>query len=97
MQNRSVKFACPIIDGEKWSATEWLHVRAFSVSSRTSSDCVDENLNCTNWADLGECEINPLYMVGSISRVQVIVGRAAKCAHLSNGYYEEIKIYIALK
>ena len=29
-----------------------------------NGECVDENENCPRWAKVGECDKNPLYMVG---------------------------------
>lgn len=64
---KSLHGSCPVIEGEKWSATKWIHVRAFekSLIQSKTGDCVDENENCSLWAKAGECEKNPLYMVGS--------------------------------
>lgn len=62
----SLHGSCPVIEGEKWSATKWIHVRSFEVSNRKISEgCVDENDSCTHWASIGECKKNPTYMVGS--------------------------------
>ncbi|KAB1211624.1 Prolyl 4-hydroxylase subunit alpha-1 [Morella rubra] len=62
----SLHGSCPVIEGEKWSATKWIHVRSFDKSVRHAvGDCVDENENCPMWAKSGECEKNPIYMVGS--------------------------------
>ncbi|KAF5457198.1 hypothetical protein F2P56_021316 [Juglans regia] len=63
----SLHGSCPVIEGEKWSATKWIHVRSFEKSARhpDNGDCVDEDENCPMWAKSGECEKNPLYMVGS--------------------------------
>ncbi|KAF9607382.1 hypothetical protein IFM89_034148 [Coptis chinensis] len=60
--------SCPVIKGEKWSATRWIHVNGFghTTEERVASEgCVDENVNCVEWAASGECEKNPLYMVGT--------------------------------
>uniref|UniRef100_A0A7N0SWL0 procollagen-proline 4-dioxygenase n=1 Tax=Kalanchoe fedtschenkoi TaxID=63787 RepID=A0A7N0SWL0_KALFE len=62
----SLHGSCPVIKGEKWSATKWIHVRSFAPPDfKLSGDCKDENENCVRWAALGECTKNPLYMVGS--------------------------------
>ncbi|BFG26761.1 hypothetical protein CerSpe_130350 [Prunus speciosa] len=63
----SLHGSCPVIEGEKWSATKWIHVRSFekSIKHAVSGDCADENDNCPLWAKAGECEKNPTYMVGS--------------------------------
>ncbi|KAJ8774914.1 hypothetical protein K2173_019918 [Erythroxylum novogranatense] len=63
----SLHGSCPVIEGEKWSATKWIHVRSLHMFERPLSkeDCVDENDMCRYWAKIGECEKNPLYMVGS--------------------------------
>ncbi|XP_019185786.1 PREDICTED: probable prolyl 4-hydroxylase 7 [Ipomoea nil] len=58
----SLHGSCPVLEGEKWSATKWIHVRSFEIPS---SGCTDKNSNCSRWAAAGECEKNPLYMVGT--------------------------------
>ncbi|MCD7456910.1 putative prolyl 4-hydroxylase 6 [Datura stramonium] len=58
----SLHGSCPVIEGEKWSATKWIHVRSFETPS---NECEDQNPHCSQWAANGECEKNPLYMVGS--------------------------------
>ncbi|CAL5368007.1 unnamed protein product [Camellia sinensis] len=71
----SLHGSCPVIEGDKWSATRWIHVRSFQVTSKsTNGDCVDENENCAQWAASGECKRNPLYMVGS----EGVVGNCMK-------------------
>lgn len=63
----SLHGSCPVIEGEKWSATKWIHVRSFEKSLKQQGDeeCADMNKNCALWAKAGECKKNPIYMVGT--------------------------------
>ncbi|CAN6307889.1 unnamed protein product [Urochloa humidicola] len=62
----SLHASCPVIEGEKWSATKWIHVRSFRLPKPTSDDeCRDEDDKCPKWAAAGECAKNPEYMVGT--------------------------------
>ncbi|XP_058076239.1 probable prolyl 4-hydroxylase 4 isoform X2 [Magnolia sinica] len=60
----SLHAGCPVIEGEKWSATKWIHVSSFDKII-DAGDCKDENEHCERWAALGECWKNQEYMVGS--------------------------------
>lgn len=62
----SLHAGCPVIEGEKWSATKWIHVDSFDKVLGSAGNCTDTNNNCQRWADLGECTKNPEYMVGSL-------------------------------
>ncbi|XP_055804284.1 probable prolyl 4-hydroxylase 6 [Solanum dulcamara] len=58
----SLHGSCPVIKGEKWSATKWIHVRSYdSIPDK----CVDVYPDCSGWAASGECDKNPSYMVGT--------------------------------
>ncbi len=61
----SLHTGCPVIEGEKWSATKWIHVASFEKQRPKSSDCENENDKCEEWAAYGECKKNPAYMVGT--------------------------------
>ncbi|XP_059632622.1 probable prolyl 4-hydroxylase 4 isoform X2 [Cornus florida] len=61
----SLHAGCPVIEGEKWSATKWIHVDSFDKILGASGNCTDENPNCDRWAALGECTRNAEYMVGT--------------------------------
>ncbi|XP_061956141.1 probable prolyl 4-hydroxylase 12 isoform X2 [Populus nigra] len=57
---------CPVLEGEMWYATKKFYLRAIKVfSDSEGSECTDEDENCPSWAALGECEKNPVYMIGS--------------------------------
>ncbi|KAF3785544.1 putative prolyl 4-hydroxylase 7 [Nymphaea thermarum] len=58
----SLHGSCPVIKGEKWSATCWIHVRRFGSAPPEIGGCVDDNQHCPLWASGGECEKNPAYM-----------------------------------
>lgn len=61
----SLHAGCPVIEGEKWSATKWIHVDSFDKILDTGGNCTDMNESCERWAALGECTKNREYMVGS--------------------------------
>ncbi|MCL7026864.1 hypothetical protein MKW94_018390 [Papaver nudicaule] len=65
----SLHGGCPVLEGEKWSATKWIHVDSFDKivgnGGGSGGSCTDDNDRCEQWAALGECTKNPEYMVGS--------------------------------
>ncbi|KAI9386459.1 hypothetical protein POPTR_010G027201v4 [Populus trichocarpa] len=56
---------CPVIEGEKWSATKWIHVDSFDKNVEAGGNCTDQNESCERWAALGERTKNTEYTVGS--------------------------------
>lgn len=61
----SLHAGCPVIKGEKWSATKWIRVASFDKVYHTQGNCTDDNESCEKWAALGECIKNPEYMIGT--------------------------------
>lgn len=61
----SMHAGCPVIKGEKWSATKWIHESSNDPPHSDPTVCQDDNENCKLWAKVGECEKNPKYMIGS--------------------------------
>ncbi|WVZ62283.1 hypothetical protein U9M48_012047 [Paspalum notatum var. saurae] len=66
---RSLHGSCPVIQGEKWSAPKWIHVRSYENPQAMDEDavegCTDRSEHCAQWAAAGECGKNPVYMVGA--------------------------------
>eukprot|EP00850_Spirogloea_muscicola_P005381 SM000024S07843 [mRNA] locus=s24:787619:790423:- [translate_table: standard] len=63
----SLHTGCPVVQGEKYSATKWIHVNSFDPKPRPDPNkCTDEEARCGEWAAMGECTKNPEFMVGSV-------------------------------
>jgi len=68
---------CPVVRGEKWTATKWIHVNPtnqwnqnnhkvhYAGGPANSETCKDTNAACPGWAEGGECTANPGFMVNS--------------------------------
>ncbi|XP_011012534.1 PREDICTED: probable prolyl 4-hydroxylase 4 [Populus euphratica] len=62
----SLHAGCPVIEGEKWSATKWIHVDSSDKNAEAGGKCTDQNESCEGWAALGERTKNTEYTVGSL-------------------------------
>ncbi|GMI96318.1 hypothetical protein like AT4G25600 [Hibiscus trionum] len=61
---------CPILEGEMWHAIKFFYPRAvarelISFDSGRNDECSDEDASCAHWAAIGECQRNPVFMIGS--------------------------------
>ncbi|GAV79306.1 ShK domain-containing protein [Cephalotus follicularis] len=70
----SSHFRCPFLEGEMWYAIKFFHLRSVikekvpfgsDGSESDDSECADEDESCPQWAALGECQRNPVFMIGS--------------------------------
>ncbi|KAL4575819.1 hypothetical protein LXL04_011906 [Taraxacum kok-saghyz] len=63
----SMHARCPVVEGDMWWATKIFVVNSKAIKMKEKDDdlCTDEDDNCPQWAGFGECERNPIYMVGS--------------------------------
>ncbi|CAI5495508.1 unnamed protein product [Closterium sp. Naga37s-1] len=66
---KSLHAGCPVISGEKWSATKWIRVDAFytpsgapAVAPPSDGSCEDKAQHCVYWKTQGECDKNQEYM-----------------------------------
>ena len=68
IDRHSLHAGCPVIKGEKWTGTKWIHQTPFRYNpgkkKRGKAGCEDLREECEGWAYHGECEANPLFMVG---------------------------------
>ncbi|KAK9060881.1 hypothetical protein SSX86_018061 [Deinandra increscens subsp. villosa] len=62
---------CPITEGDLWWATKIFVLNSVTrrnkIALETGDDdlCTDEDDSCQQWAAVGECERNPIFMVGT--------------------------------
>ncbi|CAK8532583.1 unnamed protein product [Lathyrus sativus] len=60
---------CPVLKGDMWSAVKFFYAKSVNggeISTTPDVDeCTDEDDNCPAWAATGECQGNPVFMVGS--------------------------------
>ncbi|WVZ72510.1 hypothetical protein U9M48_020957 [Paspalum notatum var. saurae] len=59
---------CSVLEGEEWLAIKHIYLRKIDIpkSSLASEDeCTDEDDRCVSWAAAGECDKNPIFMIGS--------------------------------
>ncbi|KAJ8752245.1 hypothetical protein K2173_003881 [Erythroxylum novogranatense] len=69
----SSHLGCPVLEGKMWSATKFFYLRPIDggkasvlvPSESDGSECADEDDNCARWAAIGECQRNPIFMIGS--------------------------------
>ncbi|KAJ0987920.1 hypothetical protein J5N97_006276 [Dioscorea zingiberensis] len=64
----SVHSSCKVLEGKKWTAIKQIHVRTFDQNQpliELKGYCTDEDDNCSHWAAIGECQRNPVYMLGT--------------------------------
>jgi prolyl 4-hydroxylase len=73
--------SCPVIRGVKYAATKWFHVAHYAMNGERAVQvdhvvhrpspppappgCTDSHENCAGWAEGGECESNPGFMIGT--------------------------------
>ncbi|KAK8452479.1 hypothetical protein SEVIR_5G119800v4 [Setaria viridis] len=59
---------CSVLEGEEWLAVKHIHLRKTDTPKSlfaSEDECTDEDARCVGWAAGGECDRNPLFMIGS--------------------------------
>lgn len=65
----STHASCPTWAGEKWVATKWLRQGPYVINGQDLlAHCQDGHERCVEWAEKGECESNPLWMIQNCRR-----------------------------
>lgn len=84
VDSQALHAGCPVLGGEKWTATKWIHQSKFdagpSIKCNPPDECKDLNQSCANWAAAGECESNPKYMRGE--EIMQDCGQCMKSCHV---------------
>jgi len=66
IDHRAMHTGCPVVRGEKWTATVWVHARPYKWSAPPAPlapvGCEDKEPRCRTWANIGECDANPGFM-----------------------------------
>ena len=86
---KSTHAGCPVIKGEKWSATKWMHVGPVEYGHKMKFPegvCDDEDDKCEGWANAGECEKNPAYMIGNKNEDGFCMRSCGKCPEGTKPY-----------
>ena len=78
----SMHAGCPVIKGEKWTGTKWIHAEPFRWRAPPPppdvGGCKDKNPTCKAWANSGECKKNPEFMWGKAGSPGVCVKACKK-------------------
>ncbi|KAG4939659.1 hypothetical protein AAZX31_16G165800 [Glycine max] len=60
---------CPVLEGDMWSAIKYFYAKPISRGKVSATldggECTDEDDSCPAWAAVGECQRNPVFMIGS--------------------------------
>ena len=91
----SLHGSCPVIKGTKYSCTKWYHVAHYANIGEkatkvhhvvfvpppppTPPGCTDKHHECKGWAEGGECDSNPTYMVGTAENPGDCIMSCGRC------------------
>jgi len=84
IDQRSMHSGCPVVKGEKWTMTKWIHARPFHHKipgpKPPREGCENKDSRCKGWANAGECEKNPGFMTNNCKWACRVPG----CEHKGN-------------
>jgi len=68
IDHRALHVGCPVVAGVKWTATVWVHAEPYRwrkpPEASAPPGCEDAHDQCRGWANTGECDKNPGFMLG---------------------------------
>ncbi|CAN7109809.1 unnamed protein product [Brassica rapa subsp. narinosa] len=80
---RSTHFRCPVLKGELLAATKLIYAKKQARNDEDSGECSDEDENCGQWAELGECKKNPIQICQALkSRYFFLRRQIFKCSYI---------------
>ncbi|XP_006284095.2 probable prolyl 4-hydroxylase 12 isoform X1 [Capsella rubella] len=65
LDETSTHLRCPVVKGELLVAKKLIYAKKQTRNDEESGECSDEDDSCRQWAELGECKKNPVYMIGT--------------------------------
>jgi prolyl 4-hydroxylase len=67
IDHRALHVGCPVVAGVKWTATVWVHAEPYRwqkpPEASATPGCEDAHDQCRGWANTGECDKNPGFML----------------------------------
>lgn len=95
----SLHGSCPVIRGEKFSATKWVHVAHYAAGQERAQKvehvvfapppppapegCTNSRAECKGWADSGECVNNAGFMIGTLASPGACLLACGRCDLMS--------------
>ncbi|CDY54089.1 BnaC08g47290D [Brassica napus] len=82
LDQTSTHFRCPVLKGKLLAATKLIYAKKQARNDVDSGECSDEDENCGQWAELGECKKNPIQICQALKSHYFFLRRQIfKCSY----------------